>query len=193
MSDAGSDESIPKLRRAFPVVLRVDVVIGDPMQLGDDREREDADGRQSLLAVDDRELAVAVSLDHERSHVVTCLGAFAEVEHVIPEVFPLFLRPGVVALVRRHAISLPVADQLQVVDGYRVQDVGPAHVVLTGADRSTIWNAPPCRWWRGTNMGRCLLGVKCFPYVTCPSTTDSGLRPRVPESHDAIATISAWS
>ena len=31
-----SDEAIPKLRGAFPVVLSVDVSIGDPMQLGDD-------------------------------------------------------------------------------------------------------------------------------------------------------------
>ena len=84
-------------------------------------------GRQPLLAVDDEELAGAVGLHDQCPHVVTAVGLAAQLDDVVPEVFPLLLRPGVAPLVRGNAIRLAVADQLQVAGRSGIEDVGPAH------------------------------------------------------------------
>ena len=122
-----ADEAVAQLRGALPVPLIVRASIRHAPQLVDDRQRQQGDGRQPLLAVDDEELAVTVRLHNQGAHVMTAVGLAAQLDDVVPEIFPLLLRPGIVALVRRHAVRLAVADQLQVAGRPRVEDVGSAH------------------------------------------------------------------
>ena len=120
-------EAVAKPCGAFPVPLLIRATIRHAPQLLNDRQGEQRDGRKSLLAVDDEELAVTMRLDDQGSHVVTALGIAPHLDDVVPEVLPLLLRPGVVPLVRRNAVRLAVADQLQVAGRARVEDVGPGH------------------------------------------------------------------
>ena len=122
-----ADEAVPQLLRPFPIPLAVRTRVRHAQKPGDDREGQQRDRRQPLLAVDDQELAVTVGLDDQGAHVMPAVGLAPQLDDVVPEVLPLLLRPRVVALVRRHPVRLAVADQLQVAGRPRVQDVGAAH------------------------------------------------------------------
>jgi hypothetical protein len=122
-----ADETVAKLGGALAVPFLVRALVRHAPQLADDGQGQQGNGRQPLLTVDDEELAVAVGLHDQRTHVVTPVGIAAQLDDVVPEVFPLLLRPGVVPLVRGHAIGLAVADQLQIAGRAGVEDVRPAH------------------------------------------------------------------
>ena len=152
-----SNEAIPEFSSTLPIPLCVDILRRHPVQFVDNREGENTDGRQPLLSVDDCELPIALSVNDQRPHVVTALGLPEKIEDVVPEVLPLLLRPGVVALVRRNVIRLAVGDQLQVVDGGSAQHVGPAHDYL---GRRVPWCSLTARGRGEANMGRLPPGVK---------------------------------
>ncbi len=122
-----ADEAIAQLVGPFPVRRWLDTAVGHRPELADHSQCKNAERRHPLLAVDDEELAIVSPFDNQGPHIVTVVTPTTKLQNVIPEVFPLLLRPRVIALVRRHTVPLAVTDQLQVVDRSRIEDVGPAH------------------------------------------------------------------
>ena len=107
----------------------------------DRREREYAQGRKTLLAVDDEKLAVTLPLDHKRAHVMSVVGPAAQFDDVVPQILPVLLLPGVVTLVWRNAVDFAVADQLEEIRGTGIQEIRLCHRVTTFSNRA--FNEPP--------------------------------------------------